>query len=125
MLAAVAGVLAIAAGGLVVVRGRSWPGMGRRYERAGAETPPRTERAERTDEDRAQDAWKALDRGEDPTDGEPARRGRGPYSATGRSRMQPAPRPERSGTGSRVAATHPAGEGTDVRQAENHGDPSS
>jgi uncharacterized membrane protein (TIGR02234 family) len=72
VLAAVAGVLAIAAGGLVVVRGRSWPGMGRRYERAGAETPSGTGRAERTDEDRAQDAWKALDRGEDPTDGEPA-----------------------------------------------------
>jgi uncharacterized membrane protein (TIGR02234 family) len=72
VLVAIAGILAIAAGGLVVLRGRSWPGMGRRYERAGAEATPRAERAERTDEDRAQDAWKALDRGEDPTDGEPA-----------------------------------------------------
>ncbi len=72
VLAAVAGALAIATGGLVVVRGRSWPGMGRRYERAGAESAPRSEGAERTDEDRAQDAWKALDRGEDPTDDEPA-----------------------------------------------------
>jgi len=72
VLAAAAGILAIVAGGIVVLRGRSWPGMGRRYERAGAESAPRSEGAERTDEDRAQDAWKALDRGEDPTDGEPA-----------------------------------------------------
>jgi hypothetical protein len=36
--------------------------MGRRYERdAGAALPSRT------DEDRAQAAWQALDRGEDPT----------------------------------------------------------
>jgi hypothetical protein len=85
-----------------VLRGRTWPGMGRRYERGtgaaatdttatdtpatdtpatdtpatdtpatdtpatdtpAADTPARTE----TDEDRAQAAWKALDRGEDPT----------------------------------------------------------
>lgn len=70
VLAAVAGVLAIAVGGLVVLRGRSWPGMGRRYERPGAETP--TAAPQRSEEDRAQDAWKALDRGEDPTDGETA-----------------------------------------------------
>ena len=82
MLAAVAGVLGAATGLLVVLRGRSWPGMGRRYERGtgapapgapapdtlapdtpAAATPVRTE----TDEDRAQSAWKALDRGEDPT----------------------------------------------------------
>jgi hypothetical protein len=41
--------------------------MGRRYERGpgatGAAAPARPE----TDEDRAQTAWKALDRGEDPT----------------------------------------------------------
>ena len=72
VLAAVAGALAIAVGGLVVVRGRSWQGMGRRYERSGAETPAATTMSGRTDDDRAQDAWKALDRGEDPTDGEPA-----------------------------------------------------
>jgi uncharacterized membrane protein (TIGR02234 family) len=67
VLAAVAGVLAVATGVLVVLRGRNWPGMGRRYER-GTGTPiagaPRTAP---TDEDRAQSAWKALDRGEDPT----------------------------------------------------------
>jgi uncharacterized membrane protein (TIGR02234 family) len=82
VLAAVAGVLGAATGLLVVLRGRTWPGMGRRYERGtgaaatdttatdttatdttAADTPARTE----TDEDRAQSAWKALDRGEDPT----------------------------------------------------------
>ena len=77
VLAAVAGLLGAATGLLVVLRGRSWPGMGRRYERGtgapaadtpaaatpAADTPARTE----TDEDRAQSAWKALDRGEDPT----------------------------------------------------------
>jgi uncharacterized membrane protein (TIGR02234 family) len=70
VLAAVAGALAVAVGGLVVARGRSWPGMGRRYERTGAETTA----PERAAEDRVQDAWKALDRGEDPTDPEPATR---------------------------------------------------
>jgi uncharacterized membrane protein (TIGR02234 family) len=73
--AAMAAALAVGAGGLVVLRGRSWPGMGRRYERTGAEAPSSTAR---TDEDLAQDAaqeaWKALDRGEDPTDPEPAPR---------------------------------------------------
>jgi uncharacterized membrane protein (TIGR02234 family) len=67
VLAAVAGVVAVAGGLLVVLRGRAWPGMGRRYERrpvtAGASAPARPE----TDEERAQAAWKALDRGEDPT----------------------------------------------------------
>ncbi|HEV7212780.1 MAG TPA: Trp biosynthesis-associated membrane protein [Blastococcus sp.] len=62
-LAVLAGVLGVVAGLLVVVRGRGWPGMGRRYEReTGAAAPPRT------DEDRAQAAWKALDRGDDPTE---------------------------------------------------------
>lgn len=62
---AVAGVLAVLTGALVVLRGRAWPGMGRRYERPGAAavTPAR----EPTDEERATAAWRALDRGEDPT----------------------------------------------------------
>jgi uncharacterized membrane protein (TIGR02234 family) len=64
VLAVLAGVLGIAAGLLVVLRGRSWPGMGRRYERTPEQAAPT--RAV-TDEDRAQAAWKALDRGEDPT----------------------------------------------------------
>jgi uncharacterized membrane protein (TIGR02234 family) len=76
VLAAAAGVLAVAVGGLVVLRGRSWPAMGRRYERTGAGTPTPA-RSDRTDEDLAQEAWKALDRGEDPTD---------PESATPRTR---------------------------------------
>jgi uncharacterized membrane protein (TIGR02234 family) len=62
VLALLAGVLGVVAGVTTVLRGRGWPGMGRRYERdAGAVLPPRT------DEDRAQAAWQALDRGEDPT----------------------------------------------------------
>ncbi|MBN1092463.1 Trp biosynthesis-associated membrane protein [Blastococcus sp. TML/M2B] len=70
LLVVLAGLVAVATGALVVLRGRSWPGMGRRYERtdgapaAGSTAPARP----RTDEDRAVDAWKALDRGEDPTD---------------------------------------------------------
>jgi uncharacterized membrane protein (TIGR02234 family) len=64
VLAVVAGVLAVGAGVLVVLRSRSWPAMGQRYERAPGSAP--VGRPE-TDEDRAQAAWKALDRGEDPT----------------------------------------------------------
>lgn len=67
VLALVAGLLAVAAGLLTVLRGRTWPGMGRRYERAATAAPARPRR--QTDEDRALDAWRALDRGEDPTEG--------------------------------------------------------
>lgn len=73
VLATVAGLVAVAAGGLVAVRGRRWPGPSRRYERTAAAgaTPGAVPGAPRpaTDEDRAQAAWTALDRGEDPTDG--------------------------------------------------------
>jgi uncharacterized membrane protein (TIGR02234 family) len=65
VLAMAAGALGIAAGILALLRGRSWPAMGRRYERPGAEAP--AARRPQTDEDRAQAAWKALDRGDDPT----------------------------------------------------------
>ncbi|WP_324278262.1 Trp biosynthesis-associated membrane protein [Blastococcus brunescens] len=64
VLAAVAGVVAVVAGLVVVLRGRGWPGMGRRYERAPQQAAPTRPV---TDEDRAQETWKALDRGEDPT----------------------------------------------------------
>jgi uncharacterized membrane protein (TIGR02234 family) len=64
----VAGLLALAAGGLTAARGRSWPGMGRRYERTSAAAPPRSA------EERTEEAWKALDRGEDPTDAPPGPR---------------------------------------------------
>jgi uncharacterized membrane protein (TIGR02234 family) len=66
-LACMAGLLGAAAGLLVVLRGRSWPGMGRRYERTAAVAGPEPAARPQTDEDRAQAAWKALDRGEDPT----------------------------------------------------------
>ena len=65
VLVVVAGVLGVAAGGLVLVRGRRWPGLGRRYERPA--TAPATSPRRQTDEDRALGAWRALDRGEDPT----------------------------------------------------------
>jgi len=70
VLAVLAGLVAVVAGALVVLRGRSWPAMGRRYERTDATSPaPAGALARlRTDEDRAVDAWKALDRGEDPTE---------------------------------------------------------
>ena len=73
LLALIAGLLGVLAGALVVVRGRRWPGMSRRYERtpapagaAPAPTPARRARPE-TPEDRHQAAWKARDRGDDPT----------------------------------------------------------
>ncbi len=71
VLAVLAGLVAVVTGALTVLRGRGWPAMGRRYERPGAEAGPARPAAParpRTDEDRAVDAWKALDRGEDPTD---------------------------------------------------------
>ncbi|MCX5378893.1 TIGR02234 family membrane protein [Streptomyces sp. NBC_00091] len=52
--------------GLLALRfGRSWPAMGGRYERDGS---PRTRTPAPVDPDRPEDLWKALDRGEDPTD---------------------------------------------------------
>jgi uncharacterized membrane protein (TIGR02234 family) len=66
VVAVVAGAVALAAGVLVVVRGRRWPGMGRRYERPDA-AAARPAARPRSDEERAQAAWQALDRGEDPT----------------------------------------------------------
>jgi uncharacterized membrane protein (TIGR02234 family) len=68
----VAGLLAVAVGVLVVLRGRDWPAMGRRYERPGAAGagPVRRDDAQ-TDEERTAAAWRALDRGDDPTE-EPA-----------------------------------------------------
>jgi uncharacterized membrane protein (TIGR02234 family) len=71
VLTIVAGLLGVGAGLLVVLRSRGWPAMGRRYERttgAGGGTGSRPPARPDTDEDRAQAAWKALDRGEDPTD---------------------------------------------------------
>jgi uncharacterized membrane protein (TIGR02234 family) len=74
LLALLAGLVGVLAGGLVVLRGRRWPGMGRRYERttvptgpAPAPVPDRRPTRPETPEDRHQSAWKALDRGDDPT----------------------------------------------------------
>jgi uncharacterized membrane protein (TIGR02234 family) len=66
--ALVAGLVAVAAGLLVTLRGRRWPGMGRRYERTGGSAAPAATARPQTPEDRHQAAWKALDRGEDPTE---------------------------------------------------------
>ncbi|CAN5844045.1 hypothetical protein BH20ACT6_BH20ACT6_02220 [soil metagenome] len=78
--AGVAALLLVATGMAAVARGARWPGMSRRYERSSAQ-PPSTqppsaqptgtaepagtaEPGERTD---AQDLWRALDEGHDPT----------------------------------------------------------
>ena len=68
VLAVVAGVLAVAVGVLVVLRSRSWPAMGRRYERPGPAGDAAAPARPATSEDRAAAAWRALDRGEDPTE---------------------------------------------------------
>ncbi len=57
------GVLLAAAGLLTVARGRRWPGMSSRYDRSGGVSPART--------DDPASLWKALDRGDDPTNAEP------------------------------------------------------
>ena len=64
----VAGVLAVVAGALVVLRGRGWPAMGRRYERPGAGDRATAPARAQSDEERATAAWRALDRGDDPTE---------------------------------------------------------
>ncbi|MCP9960644.1 TIGR02234 family membrane protein [Streptomyces somaliensis DSM 40738] len=63
-----AAALLILAAGLIALRyGRTWPAMSGRYERDGG---PRTRTARRAgDPDRPEELWKALDRGEDPTEG--------------------------------------------------------
>jgi hypothetical protein len=85
VLGLVGAVLCAAGAAATLWRGRTWPAMGSRYERAGAgeETAP----AEGTDGDGGPSAagqskgdvaqskgdvamWDAIDRGEDPTDGE-------------------------------------------------------
>lgn len=63
-----AGGLLVAGGGLAVaLRGRGWPGMGVRYERAARHPAAARRPAERSAADRPAAAWDALDRGEDPT----------------------------------------------------------
>ncbi len=60
---ALLGGLLIAAAGLLTVRyGRTWPGMGSRYDAPTRKAPAKASAA-------PADLWKALDRGEDPTAG--------------------------------------------------------
>jgi uncharacterized membrane protein (TIGR02234 family) len=68
LVAATGGALLLAAGVIALVRGRAWPGMSNRYDRDGAEPRPRKQRVAAVDPDRPEDLWKALDRGEDPTE---------------------------------------------------------
>ncbi|WP_435844513.1 TIGR02234 family membrane protein [Streptomyces hygroscopicus] len=72
--AAAGGVLLLLAGLLALGYGRHWPAMSGRYERAGTAGTAGTagrDRARRRgpapDPDRPEELWKALDRGEDPT----------------------------------------------------------
>lgn len=58
------GVLILLAGLLALRYGGRWPAMSGRYERDGS---PRTRTAPVVDPDRPEDLWKALDRGEDPS----------------------------------------------------------
>jgi hypothetical protein len=57
LVAALGGLLIAGAGAVALARGRSWPGMGTRYDR-----PARASRPES-----AVELWDALDRGDDPT----------------------------------------------------------
>ncbi|MDI3389761.1 TIGR02234 family membrane protein [Streptomyces sp. B-S-A8] len=60
--AAAGGLLLLLAGVLALRFGASWPAMSGKYERGTGHG-----KATRTDPDRPEDLWKALDRGEDPT----------------------------------------------------------
>ncbi|GAA4667734.1 hypothetical protein GCM10023347_21040 [Streptomyces chumphonensis] len=65
--AAAGGALLVLVGLLALRHGRRWPAMGSRYERGSGARRPRP--GPGADADRPEDLWKALDRGEDPTDG--------------------------------------------------------
>jgi uncharacterized membrane protein (TIGR02234 family) len=77
LVCAAGGVLLLAAGLLALRHGPAWPVMSGRYDRPGAAVPVRdrarasaaaSRRPAAVDPDRAEDLWKALDRGEDPTE---------------------------------------------------------
>ncbi|MEV6932180.1 Trp biosynthesis-associated membrane protein [Dactylosporangium sp. NPDC051485] len=65
LLCALAGLLVLAAGVITTRKGRSWPGMGARYERPAAPVGVKRDRPASQAE-----LWDALDRGEDPTNGD-------------------------------------------------------
>jgi uncharacterized membrane protein (TIGR02234 family) len=76
-ISAVGGLLLLAAGVLVAVRGARWPGMSARYDRAGGDgdkagTPRPAAAVPGTADPLGM--WKSLDRGEDPTAPGPAAR---------------------------------------------------
>lgn len=73
VVSAVGGLLVLAAGLVALLRSRDWPGMSSRYDRDGAAParPAHRPRRAEFDPDRPEDLWKALDRGEDPTAGDP------------------------------------------------------
>ncbi|NJP44808.1 TIGR02234 family membrane protein [Actinacidiphila epipremni] len=77
LVCAAGGLLLLAAGLLALRYGPAWPAMSGRYDRPGAARPVRerarasaaaSRRPVAVDPDRAEDLWKALDRGEDPTE---------------------------------------------------------
>lgn len=68
LISATGGALLLVAGIIALACGRAWPAMSSRYDREGAEPGMRTQRKPAVDPDRPEDIWKALDRGEDPTE---------------------------------------------------------
>lgn len=101
--AALGGLLLLLAGVLALRFGGSWPAMGGRYERAGgAGRTPATRRAPRASRaEEPEELWKALDRGEDPTEplgDSAAEAGTGPAAEPGQSSTPAEPtRPKRDG----------------------------
>lgn len=72
--AALGGLLLLLSGVLTLWYGRAWPGMSRRYEAPtghGRPTPAGTGAVASAPAEHPDDLWKALDRGEDPTDETP------------------------------------------------------
>ena len=65
LVSVVGGVLLLIAGLLALRYGQRWPAMSSRYDRGDGRARVRTPAP--VDPDRAEDLWKALDRGEDPT----------------------------------------------------------
>ncbi|WP_165989856.1 TIGR02234 family membrane protein [Streptomyces sp. YIM 98790] len=63
-ISALGGLLLFGAGLLALGYGRYWPAMSGRYERAGRRAP----RSAAAVPERPEELWKALDRGEDPTE---------------------------------------------------------
>ena len=64
---AAGGLLLTLAGLLTVVRGRSWPALGQRYEAPATPAPTAPASQEPTGPLTEKGLWEALDRGEDPT----------------------------------------------------------